>query len=81
MITYGIPPPPPPLIRDLREEKTRVTQPWYADNAGAGGTFEHILSHFNDMLARGPYMGYFPDPTKSILVVSPRNVPRAEDLF
>ena len=32
-------------------------------------------------MLRGPPQGYFTDPTKSILVVSPRNVPRAETFF
>ena len=29
----------------------------------------------------GPPQGYLPEPTKSILIVSPRNVPRAEAIF
>ena len=36
MIAYGIG--VLPLIRDLRRSHTRVTQPWYADDAGAGGS-------------------------------------------
>ena len=71
-----------PLIRELREAHARVTQPWYADDVGAGvGGVDHILAHFQDMHARVPPRGYFPDPTKSILVVAPRNVPRAEEFF
>ena len=45
------------------------------------GGIEHILEHFQDLEARGPSRGYFPGPTKRILVVSPRNVARAEELF
>ena len=37
MITYGIG--VLPLIRELREAHPRVTKPWYADDAGTGGTF------------------------------------------
>ena len=32
-------------------------------------------------MVRGSLRGYFLDPTKSILVVSPQNVPRAEEYF
>ena len=64
MITYGIW--FLPLIRELQKEHPRVTQPWYADNAGEGGTFDHIMAHFQDMQARGLPRGYFLEPTKSI---------------
>ena len=33
------------------------------------------------MQARGLPRGYFPEPTKSVLVVAPRNVPRVEEFF
>ena len=64
------------LIRELQGAHPRVTQPWYADDAGAGGKFQQILDHFRDLQARGPARGYYPDPTKSILVVAPGNVAR-----
>ena len=43
-----------PLIRELRGAPPRVTQPWYADDAGAGGKFQNILEHFRYLQARGP---------------------------
>ena len=79
MITYGIG--VLPLIRDLRRDHHRVTQPWYADNVGAGGKFGDVMAHFRDLQLRGPARGYFPEPTKSILVVAERNVPRAKENF
>ena len=79
IITYGIG--ALTLIRELRYAHPCVTQPWYMDDAGAGRKFGHILDHFNDMQARGTPRGYFLEPTKSILVVSQRNVPRAEEFF
>ena len=33
------------------------------------------------MQARGAPRGYFPETTKSILAVAPRNVPRVEEFF
>ena len=69
MIAYGIG--VLPLIRELRNAHPRVTQPWYADDAGAGGRFQQIQEHFQDLHSRGPARGYYPEPTKSILVVAP----------
>ena len=66
-----------PLIRDLRGAHPRVTQPWYSDDAGAGGKFTNIMEHLRDLQARGPARGYYPEPTKIILVVDPGNVARA----
>ena len=80
MITYGIG--VLPLIRKLNDAPPRVTQPLYADDAGAGaGVFEHILEKSQDLQARGTPRDYFPDPTKIILFVSMRNVARAEQFF
>ena len=68
-----------PLIWDLRTIHPIVTQPCYGDDAEAGGTFMDIQLHLDDLMVRGPPWGYLPKLTKSILVVSPWNVPRAED--
>ena len=38
-----------PLIRELKEAHPCVTQPWYADDAGAGGTFADVQAHFQDL--------------------------------
>ena len=41
------------------------------DNTGARGKFQHILEHFRDLQAQGPARGYYPEPTKRILIVDP----------
>ena len=79
MITYGLG--NPPLIRDLRTDHPGVNQTWDAGDAGAGSTFSVILQNLDRLMARGPLGGYLPEPTKSILVMSPRKVPQAEALF
>ena len=40
-----------------------------------------MQAHFLDMQLRGPAWGCYPEPTKSILVVAPRNVTRDEEHF
>ena len=69
------------LMRDLRRDLPQVTQPWYADDAGAGGNFEAMMAHFRELQLKGLARGYFPEPTKSILVVAEQNVPRATEYF
>ena len=54
---------------------------WYADDAGTGGKFTHILANLWDLKVKGPPRGYFPEPIKSILVVDPRNVSQVEEFF
>ena len=77
MIAYGIG--VLPLISDLRRDHPHVTQLWYADDAGAGGSLGAVMAHFRDLQLKGTDRGYFLDPTKSILVVAERNVPQATE--
>ena len=79
MIAYGIG--VLPLIRELRESHPRVTQPWSADDAGTGGTFQQVQAYFQDLQARGPAWGYYPEPTESILVVALGNFIWAKEHF
>ena len=48
---------------------------------GAGGKFGHILVHLWYLQVQGPPMGYYPDPTKIILVVDLWNVAQADEFF
>ena len=51
-----------------------VTRPWYADDAGGLGTFDNLCRYFNSLKVHGPTQGYYPKPTKSIIIVHPRNI-------
>ena len=79
MLIYGIG--MLPLTQLLQRELPACIQPWFADDAGAGGKFSNILQYFKRLQDEGPARGYFPEPTKSILVVQPRNVERAKATF
>ena len=70
-----------PLIRRLKRNYPGLFQPWYADDAGAGGKFDDIKAMFEELQKIGPAFGYFPEPTKSILVVPPAMVERATEYF
>ena len=72
MIKYGIR--ILPLIRNLKREIPDVTQPWYAANAGALGTFVRLKTYFDSLTRQGLEQGYHPEPTKSVLIVRPENI-------
>ena len=78
MITYviGI----LPLIKNLKRATPDVTQPWYADNDRALGTFERLDTYFYSLTCQGPRQGYHPNPTKSVLIVLQDNL-KAEKVF
>jgi hypothetical protein len=58
-----------------------VEQPWCADDAGAGRNFDDIRSFFQKLEEIGPNFGYFPEPSKSILVVRQHNLEAAQQAF
>ena len=70
-----------PLSKYLLQVVPECHQPWYADNAGAGGKFDKIADCFMELTDKGPVRGYFPNPTKSILVVKPHSVKVAKAKF
>ena len=63
-----------PLIKNLKQEIPDVTLPWYADDTGALGTFEIIENYFNSLTRQVPGRGYYPKPSKSVLIVHPENL-------
>ena len=72
MISYGIG--ILPLINNLRWEIPDVPQTWYADNDGALGTFSRIEDYFNSITRRGLELGYYPELSKSVLIVHMENL-------
>jgi hypothetical protein len=71
-----------PLIHQLRAEFMQVKQPWYADDAGAGGNFQSIRYFFQRLQDLGPEFGCFLEPTKIIiLIVREQNLEKARSAF
>ena len=60
-----------PLIRFLNDPG-HWTQLWYADDASASGALPELCNWFNQLCSYGPSFGYYPEPTKSFVVVSER---------
>ena len=54
---------------------------WYADDASACGNLVHIRQSFDLLLQRGPNFGYYPNPSKSLLVVDSASRASAEQIF
>ena len=48
-----------------------VTHNWYAFASGALGTFANIELYFNSLKLFGTGRGYYPEPSKSVLILHP----------
>ena len=63
-----------PMTKRLKAAYPGVTKPWYSYDAGALGMFNNIGSCYNVLNHFGPSHGYYPKPSKSVLVVHPNNL-------
>lgn len=70
-----------PVIRQLKTKFPYGLQPWYADDATDAAKFETIRKHFERLCKIGPNHGYYPEPSKSILIVAEHNLERAKAAF
>ena len=68
-----------PLIHHLADES--VKQSWFADDASVGGNLVGIHQWWEKLVSVGPMYGYFPNPTKSWLIVKENCVDHASALF
>ena len=59
----------------------RCVQHWYDDDAGSVGDFDGIELFFEDLVKIGPDFGYFPEPSKSVLIVCSPNLLRSCSFF
>ena len=79
MIMYAIG--PLPLIHKLKSMYPNSHQSWYADDSSAIDTLEDLHSLFDALVDIGPSFGYFPNGSKSIVVVPSEHVERANHYF
>ena len=68
-----------PLINTLESESMK--QIWYADDAAAGGKLSHLKAWWDRLTELGPDYGYYPNASKSWLIVKEEHLPAAEIAF
>ena len=79
MILYGLG--MLPLTVTLKVTVPSALQPWYDINTAVRGNFYEVSKVFSLLQTIGPVRGYFPELTKSILVVKVVMVERAKAHF
>ena len=71
-----------PIIRKLTELNiTGCVQSWFADDSAAGGKLQSLRKWWDNLLEIGPKYGYFPNSSKTYLVVKPHLFIEANNLF
>ena len=69
-----------PLIHRLSHSYP-VKQVWFADDCTSSGSLFDLFQWWHRMTELGPQYGYFPNPSKSFLLVKPDSLNSAKDLF
>ena len=62
------------LIKTMKAEFPDVPQPVYANDTGELGTFSRFRAYFNSLKRLVPGRGYYPEPSKFVLIVHPENI-------
>ena len=70
-----------PLIRKLHSTVPDASQVWFADDATAVGPVSKLLEWWHHLVSVGPAFGYFPNSSKTFLIVKPEYLSHAESLF
>ena len=78
MFFYGVP--LLPLIQKLKDPK-KVLQSWYVDDSAAIAKLKKLEICLKNLIGEGPAFGYFPEPSKSFLVVDKHYVEEAHHKF
>ena len=70
-----------PLSKFLRERHPEVIQPFFADDCSLAGPASAVRKVMQLLVLHGPSRGYFPEPSKSILVCPPRDKVAAQAIL
>ena len=72
-----------PLIDNLGEavDHEKCKQSWYADDSSAGGQLTDMKTWWDQLCTMGPKYGYFPQASKTILIVKERFEAKAKAIF
>ena len=70
-----------PLISSLKDPLDKRKQVWYADDASACADFKSLRDWFEKLKMNGPKYGYYPEPSKSFLVVEENWASEAKRIF
>ena len=68
-------------INQFLEDSDEWVQNWYADDSLCVGELSSVRKWFNRLLTDRPAYGYFPEPSKAVLVVRSLDLERLNDLF
>ena len=64
-----------PLILRLKHLASQI---WYADDSSAAGAIKSLGKWWEELQKVGPSFGYFPNPSKCLLVVKVQWLPEAQ---
>ena len=70
-----------PLIGQLRAHVPEACQAWFADDATAVGPLSSLFQWWRHLSSAGPDFGYFPNASKTVLIVKPEHLAAAESIF
>ena len=68
-----------PLIHCLADDN--IKQVWFADDASAGGKLDRIKNWWNNISRIGPEYGYYPNASKTWLIIKESCYKQAKLMF
>ena len=73
-----------PLVDKLSDtvDPALCKQAWFADDSGSAGKIHEMKKWWDELSSSGPKFGYFPKPSKSILIIkNPEELQLAREVF